>query len=346
MSQEHKWLQNRLLVVCRHAGHEAIPEHQATDSDLYVPSASYSIEVQRWPTNWKKRTTARMDKGAQVIWLITDSMHNRSNRDEALFNYPCVSLRVYARGDRERRPIEPWNNVNDNHKAVLSVWSTVMRYDRLAAKFVSTGHVDAIAFFKEVLDGNRSWYPKSTLQQFGIGYAAWILNEDITTATEATKARRAAEQTKLNAEQARLEELRCDAQTQHQPDPPASEPEPAPSPVPITEPHPPICQASSPPLSDHIALQPAQSPQRINHQSRQHAPQPVAQRQQRSQARTTTPKQILTLAGTYTAGLLLIAFLAVAVVRCSAPSSPTPETTHSCTTLLNDPFARRNCDNR
>ncbi|MBV0917240.1 hypothetical protein KC238_08220 [Mycobacteroides chelonae] len=199
MSEEHKWLQNRLLVVCRHAGHEAIPEHRVTDSDIYVPSADYAIEVQRWPTDWKKRTKARMDKGAKVLWMIPDSMGSEKNRSDALFSLPCVRVRVHARGD-ENQPLQPWDNKADNHNAVLSVFATVARYDSTNEKLVSARYVDAIKFFRQILDGQRAWYPKNILEPLGLDYAAWVLDSDLNAAKSAAQARREAEQESRRAE--------------------------------------------------------------------------------------------------------------------------------------------------
>ncbi|RIR61006.1 Uncharacterised protein [Mycobacteroides abscessus subsp. massiliense] len=199
MSEEHKWLQNRLLVVCRHAGHEAIPEHRATDSDIYVPSADYAIEVQRWPTDWKKRTKARMDKGAKVLWMIPDSMGNEKNRSDALFSLPCVRVRVHARGD-ENHPLQPWNNKADNHNAVLSVFATVARYDSTNEKLVSARYFDAIKFFRQILDGRRAWYPKNILEPLGLDYAAWVLDSDFNAAKLAAQKHHEAEQERRRAE--------------------------------------------------------------------------------------------------------------------------------------------------
>ncbi|MGL6235924.1 MAG: hypothetical protein ACRC20_11330 [Segniliparus sp.] len=39
MSAQHRWMQERLRRMCAALGQEAIPEHHATNADLYLPGA-------------------------------------------------------------------------------------------------------------------------------------------------------------------------------------------------------------------------------------------------------------------------------------------------------------------
>lgn len=360
MSSEHKWFQNRLLVICRHAGHEAIPEHRATDSDLYVPSSSYSIEVQRWPTNWQKRTKARIDKGAKVIWLITDSNDNRTDRDEALFNLPCVRVRVHALDDRERQPIQPWLNKADSRRARLAIWSTVVKYDHATEKLVSEGFVDAIKFFGEILDGQRSWHPRKTLQPLGIGYAAWVRNVDLNAALSAAQAKTEAEQAKLHADKQtdttvppKPEELRQRTEPKQEIYPAADNPVVSDAQLASKE----TPQTGGKPAS--LALGCAERAE-TKHRPRQPAPSPRIDSQQQArilltqrvlQARRQADsedlkRQRLRLIGRCAVGFAACLFVSLLMVKCSdQPNLPEPRT-HTCATSPNDVFHRGACDQR
>ena len=80
------------LADLRIAGLPAITEHHATNSDIYVPGPSLAIEVQRWSTAFEKRTAARMDRDAAVLWVMTEDSKG-SETDRALFHIPrCGGL--------------------------------------------------------------------------------------------------------------------------------------------------------------------------------------------------------------------------------------------------------------
>jgi competence CoiA-like predicted nuclease len=70
MSPEHAWFQRRLATICRLQGHPAEIEHGLTNADVYVADARLVIEVQRWTTEFEKRTAARRARGDRVIWFV------------------------------------------------------------------------------------------------------------------------------------------------------------------------------------------------------------------------------------------------------------------------------------
>lgn len=168
-SPEHRWLQQRLAMLCGDLGYEAIPEHAESRADVWVTSTPpLAIEVQRWSTAFAKRGDARRAKGANVLWLLPESASGpKVNR--ALFQQPAARIRVMHREDRtkEAKPWEP------GHSGRVLVWigATVMEIGNYGT-LVSAGNYDARAFLREVLSGERRWYgPNEPGFAFGSGWA-------------------------------------------------------------------------------------------------------------------------------------------------------------------------------
>jgi hypothetical protein len=164
MSAQHRWMQERLRRMCAALGHESVPEHDATNADLYVPEARLAIEVQRWATDFAGRTKARERAGARVLWLITEDAKGRSV-ERALRRQPCVRVRVHERGDRRTR-LEPWLRPQEASRAVLSVRPRAACPD--AAGRFRSGWRDGCGFLAEVIDGRRVWSPGGV----------WVLVQD------------------------------------------------------------------------------------------------------------------------------------------------------------------------
>ena len=168
-SPEHRWLQQRLAMLCADLGYEAIPEHAESRADVWVTSTPpLAIEVQRWPTAFAKRGDARRAKGAKVLWLLPERASSpKANR--ALFQQPAARIRVMHREDRtkEAKPWEP------GHSGRVLVWigATVMKIGD-DETLVSAGNYDALVFLREVLSGERRWYgPNEPGFAFGSGWA-------------------------------------------------------------------------------------------------------------------------------------------------------------------------------
>lgn len=168
-SPEHRWLQQRLAMLCGDLDDEAIPEHAESRADVWVASTPpLAIEVQRWPTSFAKRGDTRCAKGAKVLWLLPESASGpKVNR--ALFEQPAARIRVMHRKDRtkEAKPWEP------GHSGRVLVWigATVMKIGD-DGTLVSAGNDDARAFLREVLSGERRWYgPIEPGFAFGSGWA-------------------------------------------------------------------------------------------------------------------------------------------------------------------------------
>jgi len=177
VSSQHRWLQARLARICERLGYAVIPEHHYADVYVENPVAgrmNLAIEVQRWSTEFEKRTEARVAGYAQVLWLLTeDATEKQVTR--ALFRLPAARLRVHHRRDAEAR-LQPWDDPALNREAWLSVYATAAKWNHTTGE-LSTGLVDAATFLAELLDGRRRWHPPGTpgLPRRG---GAWILDED------------------------------------------------------------------------------------------------------------------------------------------------------------------------
>lgn len=167
-SPEHRWLQQRLVMLCDDLGYEAMQEHAY--ADVWVKhTPPLAIEVQRWATNFAVRSAARQAMGANVLWLLPESASSKK-AGEDLFRHPAARLRVLRRGSRteEAKPWEPGHS----GRVVLWIGATVMRPSQDGRSLVSAGNYDARAFLREVLNGERRWYgPNEPGFKFGAGWA-------------------------------------------------------------------------------------------------------------------------------------------------------------------------------
>lgn len=174
-SPEHRWLQQRLAMLCGYLGYQAVPEHGPSHADVWVTSTPpLAIEIQRWPTAFADRSAARRSKGAKVLWLLPESASS-PKVGQALFRHPAARIRVMHREDPTRQA-KPWEPEHSGH---VRVWigATVMKLGD-DGTLVSAGNYDALTFLREVLDGRRQWYgPNEPGFKFGSG---WARTEDVT----------------------------------------------------------------------------------------------------------------------------------------------------------------------
>lgn len=166
MSPDHQWLQGRLYkIVCDlvpqvFSGSKELPsiEHGQTHADLYVPQAKLSIEVQRWPTDFKKRTEARQQDGGSVIWFITEDFKDRAWNSGVMSTVPAITVAIEDPNDRGRK-LRPWESEQENRVARLRLYGTVAQ---LRDGVLKTREIQPHLFLREVLAGERIWYPPAT----------------------------------------------------------------------------------------------------------------------------------------------------------------------------------------
>lgn len=165
--------------ICEVLGYEAIPEHYETRADVWVPEARLAIEVQRWATDYRKRTQNLAGKGADVLWLMPEEGEQpyAPPTIDAVYNLPSARLKVHARGDRDTL-LAPWINDADQAKAVLSVFGTSARLARERDR-LHTGYTDFKRFLHEILTDRRHWYPPRTPNLPYAWKGAWILDDDL-----------------------------------------------------------------------------------------------------------------------------------------------------------------------
>lgn len=169
-SAEHRWLQQRLAMLCDTLGYGAVQEHYESRADVWVESTPpLAIEIQRWPTAFAGRTEARRSLGAEVLWLLPETASSQKAGQE-MFRRSAARIRVMKRDDRsqEARPWEP------EHSGEVRLWvgATVMKPSPDGLTLVSAGNYDARDFLREVIKGERRWYgPNESGFKFGSGWA-------------------------------------------------------------------------------------------------------------------------------------------------------------------------------
>lgn len=174
-SAEHRWLQQRLAMLCNDLGYEAIQEHYESRADVWVASTPpLAIEIQRWPTAFTGRSEARQSIGARVLWLLPESASSKKAGRE-LFRQPAARIRVLKRGSRTEEAT-PWKP-GHSRRVLLWIGATVMRPTPDGLTLTSAGNYDAKTFLREVLEGERLWHgPDETGFAFGAG---WARPEDV-----------------------------------------------------------------------------------------------------------------------------------------------------------------------
>jgi hypothetical protein len=167
-------------------GYNATPEHAPTHADVFMHEASFCLEIQLNPTQFRKRTAVREAKGAKVCWLIREGLDSEKAL-KALFGLPAVRFRVVDRANAGRL-LAPWDHAGDRdlaHRARLEVFATIAhaaRADKEPAgsrplgTWFRTGTMDGFQFFEEILAGSRRWYRPGMLgQKRGL----WALRVDV-----------------------------------------------------------------------------------------------------------------------------------------------------------------------
>jgi hypothetical protein len=169
----------RLSRIASKLGYNATPEHAPTHTDVFVHEASFCLEIQLNPTQFRKRTAVREAKGAKVCWLIREGLDTEKAL-KALFGLPAVRFRVVDR-DHPGHLLTPWEDPTDRRlarRARLQVFGTVA-YRPLPDKrpdWFNTHAMDGLEFFKEILSGDRRWYRPSIL---GRKRGLWALKTDV-----------------------------------------------------------------------------------------------------------------------------------------------------------------------
>lgn len=183
----HEWLKLRLTRIAQKLGYQATPEHAPTHADVFVHEASFCLEVQLNPTQFRKRTKVREATGAKVCWLIREGLDSEKALN-ALFGLPAVRFRVVDRDDSGRL-VAPWNHPTDHdlaHRARLQVFGTIAHTPRAGrrpdpatsgATWFRTGSMDGFKFLEEILSGRRRWYRPNVL---GHKSGLWALKTDVT----------------------------------------------------------------------------------------------------------------------------------------------------------------------
>jgi hypothetical protein len=185
-SAQHEWMKLRLTRIAKRLGYNATPEHAPTHADVFVHEASFCLEVQLNPTQFRKRTAVREAKGAKVCWLIREGL-DTDKALKALVGLPAVRFRVVDRADSGRL-LTPWDHPGDRdlaHRARLEVFGTIAYPTRAderpdpatpGGRWFRTGTMDGFQFLEEILSGRRRWYPPTT---FGHKCGLWALTTDV-----------------------------------------------------------------------------------------------------------------------------------------------------------------------
>ncbi len=185
---QHDWVKARLASIVRHLGYQATPEHWHTRADVFVHDPAFCLEVQLRPTQFGSRTASRQAKGADVCWFICDGLDSRA-ATQALFHGRGVRFRILDH--KTRRPIEPWASKDGhpelNRRARIQVFGTVGHAPRRGQEpdpttvranvaWFTTGPMDGYQFLKEVLAGQRRWYPARSI---GHTTGLWVRESDL-----------------------------------------------------------------------------------------------------------------------------------------------------------------------
>jgi hypothetical protein len=179
-SQEHEWMKLYLSRIATSLGYTSTPEHPPTRADVFVHECSFCLEVQLRSTQFRKRTSQREAKGAQVCWLIREGLDTEKAR-KALFGLPAVRFRMVDETERGRL-ITPWNEP-DNYELLeasrLQVFGTVAYLEkdpRSSELSFRTRTMDGATFLAEILSGQRRWYRPMML---GRKSGLWALRRDV-----------------------------------------------------------------------------------------------------------------------------------------------------------------------
>jgi hypothetical protein len=177
MTPEHLWIQKRVVKICAALGYMALLEDNASHSDVLVLTDDekpiLSIEIQRWSTDFEKRTASRLSLGLQVLWLITENAKSHSSTSRALFHQPAVRLLVQNKVGQSRKP---WDKPEDARDALLFSMATVAHLEDDG--MLRTHKTSLKTLLREILSSQRHWCNAQTSRLLGLGYACWVLDED------------------------------------------------------------------------------------------------------------------------------------------------------------------------
>ncbi|MGY1841648.1 MULTISPECIES: hypothetical protein [unclassified Modestobacter] len=123
MSEQHRWLQRRLVSMARRMGFDPVPEHPPTRADVFVPEAATAIEVQLRLTEFESRSAARLAAGATtVLWMLAPEALPNGHQHH-LFQRPAVRWRAVHR--LTKAEVRPWEDGSTDRDARVQVYGTV-----------------------------------------------------------------------------------------------------------------------------------------------------------------------------------------------------------------------------
>jgi hypothetical protein len=150
-SAQHEWMKLRLTRIAQRLGYTATAEHAPTHTDVFVHEASFCLEVQLNPTQFRKRTAAREGQGMKVCWLIREGLDTEKAL-KALFGLPAVRFRVVDAAEPGRL-LAPWDGPGDRdaaRRARVQVFGTIAYR---AGKRANAAVTDAPWFRTGMMDG-------------------------------------------------------------------------------------------------------------------------------------------------------------------------------------------------
>ncbi|RZU63356.1 hypothetical protein [Zhihengliuella halotolerans] len=224
MTDEHLWLQQKLLEICRELGFAARLEVGFSGAcvDLHVDSTPpYAFEVQRVSTNFTARRKAREWNGMQTLWFLPESARQKNtgkgkNHGDPLFTEPCVRLGYRVSGSSEVPTANQLRSIwqgDSRCEVQLHVGVTIGKLSPDRRSFTST-QLPLTKFISQVLNDERRWYKARLIRgRQGGMWAGWLLNADVAKyeaaiqAADEERQRRETTEKKTNADCADLEEL-------------------------------------------------------------------------------------------------------------------------------------------
>lgn len=175
MTEEHLWLQLTIYNLCLEMGYKARLE---TDyADIRVESnPPVALEVQLRRTDIEKREAQRAKRQMRTLWLFPDTAEK--SVDNLLFNHPAVRVKYVREGD----PIlPPWDPRVAGRTRLLFGATNWKRGDD-PTTFIPAGNLRPEHFLREVFEGDRSWYRRSTLHEPSDTrrlWSGWALEDDL-----------------------------------------------------------------------------------------------------------------------------------------------------------------------
>ncbi len=190
---EHLWVKGRLYTIAKKClDEEPIVEESMTHGDVLLAKSGLVLEYQRWATNFKGRSRARLDAGARdTIWLVPERNDDRRAFQSAVSD-GAMYLKVVDRHD-SRRALKPWEHPEQRRDAVLHVSGSIVAYDDSLRRLVRRSRpLDVV--LREIITGERVLvrervYTKSKNRSSII--SAWVPTSDLDRWHEEQRRRRA-----------------------------------------------------------------------------------------------------------------------------------------------------------